>query len=73
MRRILHQNLEETFSAWGESQHAIRRSATQIVLKKEDSEGWRCRKLGRLAGKKKLKVEVSGRVANDGRLIIMSE
>lgn len=45
----------------------------KIVLKKEDSEGWRCRKLGGLAGKKKLEEAISGRVANDGRLIIMSE
>lgn len=36
-------------------------------------EGWRCRELGRMAGKKKLEEEISGRVANDGRLIIMSE
>lgn len=36
---------------------------------REEGGGWTCRKLGGLAGQKKLEEEISERVANDGRLI----
>jgi hypothetical protein len=63
---ILHQNLQETFNAKGGERASMRYADPQI---EEDGEGWRWRELGRRNWRKKC----SGRVANDGRLIIMSE